>query len=63
MITEKIIDRILCGIILLSILLTVFKLAHVIEWSWALVFAPAWIPLALIFLTIIIGYMYIQMKY
>ena len=41
---------------LLAVAFIVLKLCHVIEWSWLLVLAPLWIPLAftLVIITIIL---------
>jgi hypothetical protein len=36
-----------CGTVLFFIFLTL-KLTHYIDWSWLWVFAPLWIPLALV---------------
>ncbi len=63
MLAEKIIDKVLMVIVGISILLTVLKLTHIIEWSWALVFSPIVIPFGLLFFIAIIGYVYMQMKY
>jgi hypothetical protein len=38
-----------CGFTL-AIIFLVLKLTQVIDWAWIWVFAPVWIPLALIFL-------------
>ena len=40
---------------LLQIAFIVLKLCNVINWSWWLVLAPIWIPLALVLLLTILG--------
>ena len=41
-----------CG--LLGVAFIVLKLCHVIDWSWAWVLAPLWIPVGLLLLSLII---------
>ena len=39
----------------LTLIFITLKLTHVIDWSWAWVLAPMWIPLALLIIAFIIG--------
>ena len=40
--------------ILLTVVFVTLKLTHVIDWSWWWVFAPLWLPVAVVILMILI---------
>ena len=45
---------------LLLVAFIVLMLTHVIDWSWLWVLAPAWIPLSIILLVLILVYLILK---
>ena len=41
----------------LTLIFITLKLTHVIDWSWVWVLAPMWMPIALLIIAFIIGFM------
>jgi hypothetical protein len=47
---------------LLALLFIALKLTGVIAWSWWWVLAPVWIPMALVSLLLVVGFLVILIK-
>lgn len=52
----KVVYKQVSGTTLLFLVFLVLKLTHVINWSWWWVFAPFWIPLAVVIVILLISF-------